>query len=125
MEYAAHGDLAHYLDHHVEKALVEVKDITRQILNGLVIMHQREICHRDLKPQVRYKSVAPPLPKETCILTFPQNIRIMSPSPICVKITDFGISKETAETLLRTICGTNCYRAPEVMGIFPKNMMLE
>lgn len=53
MEYAEHGDLAHYLDNHAETALVEAKDITRQILNGLVVMHQREICHRDLKPQVR------------------------------------------------------------------------
>lgn len=53
MEYAEHGDLSHYLDNHAETALVEVKDITRQILNGLVVMHDRDICHRDLKPQVR------------------------------------------------------------------------
>lgn len=65
MEYTEHGDLAQYLDNHADKALVEVKDITRQILNGLVVMHERDICHRDLKPQVRYKSEAPALPKVT------------------------------------------------------------
>lgn len=60
MEYAEYGDLAHYLDNHLEKAQAEAQDITRQILNGLVVMHQRDICHRDLKPQVKYKSQVPP-----------------------------------------------------------------
>lgn len=52
MEYIAHGDLAQYIDNHREKAVNEVKEITRQILSGLVVMHSRQICHRDLKPQV-------------------------------------------------------------------------
>lgn len=65
MEYAEHGDLAHYLENHAKKALVEAKDITRQILKGLVVMHERDICHRDLKPQVRSKCNAPPCYPET------------------------------------------------------------
>lgn len=65
MEYAEHGDLAHYLDNHGEKAQANAKDITRQVLNGLVVMHQRKICHRDLKPAVSYQFEAPPLPKVT------------------------------------------------------------
>lgn len=65
MEYAEHGDLAHYLDNHAEKARADAKDITRQILKGLVVMHQRNICHRDLKPEVRYELAATPLPKVT------------------------------------------------------------
>jgi serine/threonine protein kinase len=31
----------------------EVKDISRQILEGLKIMHGEGFAHRDLKPQVR------------------------------------------------------------------------
>lgn len=46
----------------------------------------------------------------------------MSPSPIWVKITDFGISKQTLETSLRTACGTSCYQAPEVLGLLPRHM---
>lgn len=62
MEYAEHGDLAQYLDKHGKRAVAEVKDITRQILNGLVVMHEREISHRDLKPQVRCQSETPRYP---------------------------------------------------------------
>lgn len=124
MEYAEHGDLAHYLDNNAEKALYEVKDITRQILTGLVVMHQRDICHRDLKPQVRSKSGAPPATQRhsQILLTFPENILVMSPSPIWVKITDFGIAKQTSQTSLRTACGTSCYQAPEVLGLLPRSM---
>lgn len=46
----------------------------------------------------------------------------MSPSPVWVKITDFGISKQTLGTSLRTACGTSCYQAPEVLGLLPRNL---
>lgn len=65
MEYAEHGDLAHYLDNHAQVVRADAKDITQQILKGLVVMHQRNICHRDLKPEVRYELAATPLPKVT------------------------------------------------------------
>lgn len=52
MEYLAHGDLGQYIaDHPVE--FREAQEITFQVLEGLVVLHDREICHRDLKPQVR------------------------------------------------------------------------
>lgn len=53
MEYMAHGDLTQYIIDHPTEAKAEARDITWQILNGLVVLHKREICHRDLKPQVR------------------------------------------------------------------------
>lgn len=62
MEYIEHGDLAQYIDKHHPQAVAEVKEITKQILNGLVVMHSRGICHRDLKPQVRSRYPPPPLP---------------------------------------------------------------
>lgn len=52
MEYIAHGDLGQYITDYSVKARSEAREITSQILEGLVVLHQREICHRDLKPQV-------------------------------------------------------------------------
>jgi serine/threonine protein kinase len=55
MEYVLLGDLETNV-----KALsaplpqVEAKDVTRQILLGLQIMHAESFAHRDLKPQVIY-----------------------------------------------------------------------
>lgn len=51
MEYIPHGDLSDYMKDH-ETAKVEAGEITRQILEGLTILHGEAICHRDLKPQV-------------------------------------------------------------------------
>lgn len=48
-----HGDLGQYMKEYGPKGKTEAEEITRQILKGLVILHEREICHRDLKPQVR------------------------------------------------------------------------
>lgn len=119
MEYIEHGDLAQYIDKHGKLEQTVVKDITRQILNALVVMHERGICHRDLKPQVRYRFQTPPCFR----LTVPENILIKSPSPMWVKITDFGISKQALDTSLRTACGTSSYQAPEVIGLLPRHMM--
>lgn len=52
MEYIAHGDLYQYMTNNTGKVKKEAKVIATQILAGLVVLHTREICHRDLKPQV-------------------------------------------------------------------------
>lgn len=54
MEYIANGDLGKYIEAHRAQAVMEVKEITEQILKGLAVLHGRSICHRDLKPQVSY-----------------------------------------------------------------------
>jgi serine/threonine protein kinase len=51
MEYVECGDLSQYITDR-KKVLAGAKTITRQILEGLVILHGEGICHRDLKPQV-------------------------------------------------------------------------
>lgn len=59
MEYIEHGDLAQYIRDHWVNSETETKEIVSQILEGLVILHEREICHRDLKPQVRHQLERP------------------------------------------------------------------
>ena len=55
MEYISHGDLREYLE--VMRPESEAKAITRQLLEGLLVIHQEGFAHRDLKPEV-----SPPYP---------------------------------------------------------------
>lgn len=57
MEYIRGGDLGNYIRRSKEgpkgsRSLVEIKEITRQILEGLEVLHSKRIYHRDLKPEV-------------------------------------------------------------------------
>lgn len=45
-----------------------------------------------------------------------------SVTPMWIKISDFGISKRTIGTNLRTACGTMCYKAPEQQGLLPGHL---
>ncbi|KAF8538499.1 kinase-like domain-containing protein, partial [Trichophaea hybrida] len=93
MEYIQHGDLGQHLTGPWTE--VDATLITIQLLEGLDIMHNLGITHRDLRPE---------------------NIFVVSLSPILVKIGDFGISKRVQNniTIARTYCGMNVYMAPEV-----------
>ena len=50
MEYISHGNLRQYLE--VERPESEAKEITRQLLEGLLVIHQEGFVHRYLKPEV-------------------------------------------------------------------------
>jgi calcium/calmodulin-dependent protein kinase I len=50
MEYFPHGTLSRYIKAGFSEN--EVKQITGQLLVGLVSMHEQEYAHRDLKPDV-------------------------------------------------------------------------
>lgn len=52
MEYIEHGDLGQYIRGNPARAKEGATEIASQILEGLVVLHGREICHRDIKPQV-------------------------------------------------------------------------
>ncbi|XP_016288010.1 serine/threonine-protein kinase Chk2 isoform X2 [Monodelphis domestica] len=67
-----------------------------QMLLAVKYLHENGIIHRDLKPE---------------------NVLLSSQQEDClIKITDFGQSKILGETsLMRTLCGTPTYLAPEVV----------
>lgn len=103
MEYMPLGDLEHNLQEiensptHTGPPLSEeeVQEITRQILEGLKIMHAEGFAHRDLKPQ---------------------NVFVVQKHPQWwVKLGDFGLSKKRTDgTAYRTHAGTQEYMAPEL-----------
>ncbi|NP_001119996.1 serine/threonine-protein kinase Chk2 [Xenopus tropicalis] len=68
-----------------------------QMLLAVQYLHENGVIHRDLKPENVLLSSS----NEEC----------------CIKITDFGQSKILGETsLMRTLCGTPTYLAPEVLN---------
>ncbi|XP_053558051.1 serine/threonine-protein kinase Chk2 [Bombina bombina] len=68
-----------------------------QMLLAVQYLHENGIIHRDLKPE---------------------NVLLSSTSEeCCIKIMDFGQSKILGEaSLMRTLCGTPTYLAPEVLN---------
>ena len=50
MEYLEHGDLQKHLTGPLPE--VEAKEISSQLVEGLVFMHDNGFAHRDLKPGV-------------------------------------------------------------------------
>ncbi|KAJ7681970.1 hypothetical protein DFH06DRAFT_1075569 [Mycena polygramma] len=71
------------------------KHITYQLCQALAYIHQKGITHRDLKPE---------------------NVLLTKDNPPIVKVADFGLAKVVSSlTMLRTMCGTPSYLAPEVV----------
>ncbi|KAI5839062.1 kinase-like domain-containing protein [Morchella snyderi] len=64
------------------------------------------------------------IPEATCqaisrqLLEALQNILVVAPEPIHVKVTDFGASKYLKGTVCRTRVGTSGYMAPEIQGVW-------
>ncbi|KAG0640227.1 kinase-like domain-containing protein [Tuber brumale] len=95
MEYFERGDLRKHLDEPLPEEVVQ--KITGQVLKGLQVMHENGIAHRDLKPD---------------------NIFVVSMSPVWVKLGNFGISKRIHnDTTYHSLVCTDYYAAPEVLGL--------
>lgn len=90
LEYLPLGNLQ---DQHEKQPFTdhETLVVLDQSLDALTFVHKQNIAHRDIKPE---------------------NILVQSRDPLHVKLSDFGLSKATAD--LRTFCGTHLYAAPEI-----------
>lgn len=73
----------------------EMKPLFSQLREGILYLHSKKIIHRDLKPE---------------------NIMLHRTTAglLLVKITDFGISKDTNNNFAQTFAGTEIYMAPEI-----------
>ncbi|KAF2806044.1 Pkinase-domain-containing protein [Mytilinidion resinicola] len=95
MELIEYGDLSGYIERHGRLSEEKAKTMARQVLSALAYLHQKNITHRDIKPD---------------------NILIKSENPLTVAIADFGLAKlvKNNETFLKTFCGTLLWCAPEI-----------
>ena len=64
-----------------------------QIASALHYCHTQGVCHRDLKLE---------------------NLLLVDQDGDLVKVTDFGLSKDTSDSIAKTRVGTISYMAPEV-----------
>ena len=121
MEYLKEGDLTKHINPLAPLPQETARIILKQLLEGVEVMHQEGITHRDIKPAVLS------FPPGTSFGHAPlqntdesKNILVVSMSPVCVKIADFGASKwiqVPATTTLHTQVSTPSYTAPEVLGL--------
>uniref|UniRef100_A0ACD5X130 Uncharacterized protein n=1 Tax=Avena sativa TaxID=4498 RepID=A0ACD5X130_AVESA len=96
LEYCRGGDLYSYLLQHKRVPEIVAKHFIRQLACGLQMLREKNVVHRDLKPQ---------------------NILLVANSENSIlKIADFGFAKFLEPYgLAETLCGSPLYMAPEVM----------
>ncbi|KAH8116604.1 Pkinase-domain-containing protein [Phellopilus nigrolimitatus] len=95
LEFVEGGDLLDYIISNNGVSENEARRLTYQLCNAMKYIHSKDIAHRDLKPE---------------------NILLTRDHPPVVKVADFGLAKAVdSMTKFRTMCGTPCYLAPEVV----------
>ncbi|KAI1389424.1 kinase-like domain-containing protein [Hypoxylon trugodes] len=101
MEYHENGDLRNYLARHGKLPESQVQDITWQIVQGVLFMHENGFAHRDLKPANILINTMPPS------------------DDWWVKICDLGLSKRIeGEVESTTAKGTPGFMPPELVPGF-------
>ncbi|CAH0563333.1 unnamed protein product [Brassicogethes aeneus] len=94
LEYMEGGELTSRIEKfHLSEPLV--KYYFYQMVLAVKHLHDNNVTHRDLKPE---------------------NVLLSSNRMDCLlKVSDFGLSKESEDNIMRTMCGTMCYVAPEII----------
>ncbi|KAL7714972.1 non-specific serine/threonine protein kinase [Entamoeba marina] len=97
MECIYGGTLKEYVK---QRPLLEeevIRNISKQILEALSYLHEKNIIHRDLKLE---------------------NVLLLNTNTINIKITDFGLGKiidSNTDNMTKTRCGTCEYISPELL----------
>ncbi|KAF7322168.1 Pkinase-domain-containing protein [Mycena kentingensis (nom. inval.)] len=95
LELVMGGDLLDYILDRNGLPEPVAQNIAYQLCQALSYIHSKGITHRDLKPE---------------------NVLMTTDSPPIVKVADFGLAKIVdSMTMLKTMCGTPSYLAPEVV----------
>ena len=101
MEFVGGGDFFEYMAKRVQLKEMEAKHVMWQIMRGIEYLHDNNIVHRDIKPE---------------------NVLVASLTPLHLQLTDFGFanfvdSSKKNETYMKSMVGTGCYMAPEVIDL--------
>ncbi|GBM27895.1 Serine/threonine-protein kinase unc-51 [Araneus ventricosus] len=102
IEFCNGGDLSEYLALKGSLSEDTIRHFLRQIAEAMKVLNQKEVVHRDLKPQniLLCHSGKPDPP----------------PSEITLKIADFGFARFLTDGgMAATLCGSPMYMAPEVI----------
>ena len=96
LEFCAGGDLHKYIKSQGRLAEPVAQHFMRHLAAGLAFLYQRQLIHRDIKPQ-------------NLLLT-------ARSSSATLKIADFGFARHLgAATMADTLCGSPLYMAPEIL----------
>jgi serine/threonine-protein kinase ULK2 len=99
LEYCRGGDLQKFIKDQPGGRLAEpvARHFMRHLASGLKFLNDRNLVHRDIKPQ---------------------NLLLTEKSPRAVlKIADFGFARHLEGTSMAdTLCGSPLYMAPEILG---------
>ena len=141
MDYAAGGDLQHFLDRRkaadAPRTDKQVLGVLVQLLGAVAHCHQRSVLHRDIKPSnifVTTTSAAEATRRRTLQTRLihppssgggegsqsgglPRPDHSQEGEDLIIFLGDFGISREldTEKALAQTITGTPYYLAPEII----------
>ncbi|KAI9594642.1 kinase-like domain-containing protein [Syncephalis fuscata] len=96
LQYVAGGNLEHYIQHHKSLPEMEIKNIFKQLLEGIEFLHSKNIIHRDIKPS------------NILMLEGREDVKVV--------YTDFGLAHILrSSSAVYTCGGTVSYMAPEVL----------